>query len=91
VGGPGDGVGLAGAGAVLDQVFVPRPFGAGGGHQAVDGIPLVEAGEDQGLLGETLTLPVFLVLPLQVDEAADDVEPGIAGKNLLPQIIGGIT
>jgi len=46
VGGPGDGVGLAGAGAVLDQVFVPRPFGAGGGHQAVDGIPLVETGED---------------------------------------------
>ena len=87
---PGDGVGLARARAVLDQVTLPRPLGASGGHQSVDRVPLVEAREDQSLFGVAFALPVLLLFLLQVDEAAEDVEPGIALEDLLPKVVGSV-
>ena len=72
--GPGDGVGLAGAGAMLDQVFMARPLAPGGDQQPVDHIPLMVAGEDQGLFFRFFAPPVLHLFDLQVDIAGQDVE-----------------
>jgi hypothetical protein len=88
--GPGDGVGLAGAGGVLDQVAVAGALGAGGLDELVDHVPLVVAGEQQGLADFPLAGDgVGLVADLQVQELADDVQPGVALQDLFPEVAGG--
>ena len=74
VGGPGDGVGLAGPRTVLGEILVARAYFAAGLDQPGDQIPLVIAGEDEGFLLGLASVPSLLRLDLQVDEAPDDLE-----------------
>ncbi|MNQ91431.1 hypothetical protein D3C85_1068120 [compost metagenome] len=90
VGGPGNRVGLARAGAVLDQVASSRPLSAGGVDQRVDHFPLVIAREDHGLLGDRLAVEVFRGFLVQVQEAAQHLEPGIRLEQALPQVAAGV-
>jgi hypothetical protein len=83
VGQPGDRVALAGAGAVLDEVRIPRTLGAGGGLEPADGFPLVEPREDDRA-GLELRGVGGALARHQVDETPEDVEPGIAGADVLP-------
>ncbi|MCY1251599.1 hypothetical protein D9M72_653810 [compost metagenome] len=88
--GPGDGVGLAGAGGVLHKVAVARTLGARGFDELIDHVPLVVAREQQGLPDFPLTGDgVGFVADLQVQEFADDVQPGITLQHLFPEIAGG--
>jgi hypothetical protein len=85
VGEPGDAVGLAAAGGVLDQVAPARTLGAGGVGEPAHGVELVEAWEEQDLLG--LLLPVHPpLLALEVHVAAEDVEEAVPLPDLFPQI-----
>ena len=88
--GPGDRVGLAGPGGVLHEVAVAGAFGAGGLDELVDDVPLVVAGEQQGLADFPFAGDgVGRVADLQVQELADDVQPGVTLQDLLPQVAGG--
>lgn len=82
--GPGDRVGLPGAGGVLDQPVGTRPGSAGRGEQPLHGVPLVEAREEcRGLAGA----PAVGVVPaLDVHEIAEQTEPGVALPDPLPQV-----
>ena len=90
VGSPGDGVGLPGASRVLDQVALPRPVVAGIALQAQDAVPLVVAGEDHPLSGSALRWSALLG-SLDVDEAAQDVEPGVPTPHPFPEVGGPIS
>ena len=90
VGGPGDGVGLARAGAVLDQVTLARPFSVSGLDQLVDHIPLVVAREDHRFPGGQRAVEALAGLLVQMQEAPEHLEPGIRLEQLLPQVAGGV-
>ena len=90
VGGPGDGVGLTRARAMLGQVLLARAFLTAGRHQPIDQIPLVIARKDQALLSSFLSLPVLLTADLQVDETADDLQQVSRGQHLVPEIVRGV-
>ena len=87
---PGNRVGLARAGAVLDQVALARPFGASAIDQPIDHIPLVITREDHGLLGRRLAVEAFAGFLLQVQETPQHLEPGIGLEQPLPQVTGGV-
>ncbi len=80
--GPGDGVGLAGAGAVLERGTCAR--GLPRGWPATSRLTRSHwwiAGEDQGFLGLAFARPSPPSrLDLQVDEAAEDLEQVVAGE-----------
>ena len=80
---PGDGVGLARAGRVLDQVLAARPFRQHGGLQLPRGVELVKAGEDD-------LLDLLLLVLLGDEVAAEDFEPAFALPDLFPQIGGAV-
>ena len=81
---PGDGVALAAAGRVLDQIPFADAAGLGIGQELAHHVELVVAGKDLLLL-----LPPLVVLLLHdLGVVLDDVrEPGL-GQNLLPQVVG---
>ena len=89
VGEPGDGVALARARRVLDEVRVAGTLGAGGRLEPADGVPLVVAGEDDraGLELRRVGRPLARH---DVDEAAQEVEPGVPRPDLLPQVAGPV-
>ena len=81
---PGDGVALAAAGRVLDQIPLAGAACLGVGQEFLHHVELVVAGED--LLALLLPLVVLFLHDLGV--VLDDVrEPGL-GQNLLPQVVG---
>lgn len=72
---PGDGVRLAAAGRVLDEVGLPRAVFAGVGDELAHAVKLVVAGEDQEApAGLAAVLVFFLHL---VDEVADEVKHAV--------------
>ena len=85
---PGDGVALAAAGRVLDQVALAGAVRARVRHQPAHGIELLVAREDQEALAGLAAL-VVLFLDL-VDELADEVEHAVARPGLLPEVGRGV-
>ena len=83
VGRPGDGIGLAGAGGVLDQVSLTRPLGFHVFNQFPSGVQLVVAGKDD-------RADLALVVPLGDQIPLQDLEPALALPDLLPQVGRGI-
>ncbi len=77
--GPGDRVGLAGSGGVLDEILVARPFAEHGLLELACGIELVVTREDD--LGDLL-----LVVLLCHQVPPEDLQPAIALPDLLPQV-----
>ena len=71
VGGPGDGVGLAGAGRVLDQVLATRTLGQDGDDELAGGVELLVAGEDE-------LLDLLLAVALGDEVAPEDLQPTVA-------------
>ncbi|HEY5271632.1 MAG TPA: hypothetical protein VIJ34_00200 [Acidimicrobiales bacterium] len=55
------------------------------GLELLDGIPLVVAGKDDGLCRAS-SGDRALVGALDVDEAVQDVEPGVLGPHAFPQV-----
>jgi hypothetical protein len=86
---PGDGVGLARPGGVLHQVVLSCAPGLGVRLQLEDGVPLVQAGEDDLLVGSPGRHRA-LGGPLDVDEAGQKVHPGVPGPDSLPQVRGPV-
>src|SRR5690606_9073698 len=79
---PGDGVGLARAGGVLNQVPLAGAVLEDIGHQRAGGGELMVAREDNGL-------GLLLLVALADQVAVKDVEPAVARPDLLPQVGGG--
>ena len=80
---PGDGVGLARAGRVLDQVLAARAVLEHGGLQLARHVELVVAGEDD-------LLDLLLLVALGDQVAAEDFQPAFARPDLLPQVGGAV-
>ena len=76
---------LARAGRVLDEVRVTGSVRAGVGLELQHGVPLVVAGEDHAL-SRSPSGDRSLRGPLDVDEAVQDVEPGVLAPDPLPQV-----
>ncbi len=87
MGRPGDRVRLARAGRVLDEVGVAGAVGGGVGLELQHRVPLVVAGEDDRL-GCAPSRDRSLLGALDVDEAMEDVEPGVLGPDPLPEVRG---
>ncbi len=84
VGEPGDGVGLAAPGRMLDEVALAGPLLARVGHEPSHGVELVVAGEDQA---PAAGLPPRLVLLLDlVDEVLDQVQDAVPSPDPVPQV-----
>src|SRR5699024_7633748 len=83
---PGDGVGLARAGRVLDEVVVSGAVACGVGDHTAHGVPLVEAGEDDGVP----LAPLVVLTALDVDEAFQQVEPVVDVPDRFPQVGGAV-
>ncbi len=94
VGRPGDGVGLARACAVLDQVVPPGTVRRHVGQQLPHHVQLMVAGKNQRLLSYSLHgavwEPFFLLLHLQMDELLKDIHHAVPLKDLLPEIGRGV-
>ena len=86
MGKPSDGVALAAAGGVLDEVVVSRALPACGVHEQPHGRELMVAGEDHGLRLDLVAPVVALLFDLQVNEAGENVEQTVALQHLFPQI-----
>ena len=88
VGEPGDGVALAAAGGVLDEVALAGAVVARVAHQPAHAVELLVAREDQ----EPLAGPAAALVCLDhfVDELANEVEDAVAGPDPLPQVVGRI-
>src|SRR5438105_15949365 len=91
---PGDAVGLAAAGGVLDQVIAAGALASCRRDQFAHGVALVVAREDHRL-GDDAPLAAgavvdFLLVLLDEHEAAEDVEQAVALQHLFPQIAGTV-
>ncbi|MNZ92459.1 hypothetical protein D3C78_1114860 [compost metagenome] len=75
---------------MLDQVTLAGAFAAGAVDQLADHFPLVKAREDQGFPGGQLAVEALAGLALQMQEAAQHLEPGIRLEHPLPQVAGGV-
>ena len=84
---PGDRVRLARPGRVLDEVALPGAVLARVRLEPAHRVPLVEAREDDLRPGAPLRRRARL-RPLDVDEAREQVEPGVALPDLLPEVGG---
>ena len=85
VGEPGDGVALAAAGRVLDQVAAARAAVPGVGQQAAHHVELMVAGPDLG------PLPPARLLVLRHDHLGvvlEDVGQALPAQHLPPQVVG---
>ena len=92
MGGPGDGVGFARSGAVLDQIVFTNAVFERGRQQLAGRFELVIARKNQRFaLLFLAALVMDRLFCLQVDKAMNDVEPAVLFPNLLPQIAGFIT
>ena len=90
---PGDAVGLAAAGRVLDQVVAPRPLAPGGRHQPADGVELVVARKNHVLALDragALAVLDLLLAALHEEVGAEDVEEAIAFQHLLPEVAAAV-
>ena len=76
--GPGDGVGLARTGRVLDQVLAARPILEHGGLKLAGHVELMVAGEDD-------LLDLLLLVALGDQVAAEDFQPAFARPDLSPR------
>ena len=83
VGSPGDRLGLAGAGGVLDQVLATRPFSQHGGLELAGDIKLVVAGEDH-------RLDLLFLVAAGDQIAAQNLQPAVALPHLLPEVAGAV-
>ena len=83
---PTDGVALAAARRMFDEVVVTHALATGGFHQHAHRLELVEAGEDHGLGLDLAALIVAFFFDLQVDEAGEEVEKAVALQHLFPQV-----
>ena len=75
------------------EVVAPRPVGACGGDQPVDGVELVVAREDHrlALLGAgALRVLDLLLAGLEEDVGAEDVEEALAFEHLAPEVVGAV-
>ena len=82
---PGDGVALAAARRVLDQVAPARPVRRGVGQEAPHDVELVVAGPDLRPLPSARPL-VFRLHHLRV--VLQDVGQALAGQHLAPEVVG---
>ena len=85
MGKPSDGVALAAAGGVLDEVVVSRALPARSAHEQTHRLELMVAGEDHGLRLDLVAPLVTLHFDLQVHEAGENVEQTVALQHLFPQ------
>ena len=83
---PTDGVALAAARRMFDEVVVTHALATGGFHQHAHRLELVEAGEDHGLGLDLAALIVAFFFDLQVDEAGEEVKQAVALQHLFPQV-----
>jgi hypothetical protein len=81
---PGNRVGLARAGRMLNQIALARPFVEHVGHQGARRGELVIARKDD-------RLRLLLVIALADEVAVHDVEPALACPHFLPQVGRGKT
>lgn len=81
---PGNRVGFARTRALA------RAFRAGGVDQRVGHLPLVQARENQGFLGFAVAIGILFHAFLQVQEAAQHLQPGIGLEQALLQVDGGV-
>src|SRR6266567_4503623 len=86
---PGDGITLAAARAVFDQVTLSWPFRPRVGYQAAHGIELVVTREDQALLARLF--PFIIVFLDLLDELLDKVEHAGSRPDVFPQVRRGKT
>ena len=91
VGEPADGVALAAAGGVFDEVVVaPALRSRAASTSWRTRLQLVVAREDHGLLLHLAALVGALLLDLQVKEAGEKIQQAVALENLLPQVGGAV-
>ncbi len=88
--GPGDGLGLAGAGRVLDEVAAPRPVLARVGQDLPLRVELVVAREDLGRRLAPAARRILPVLDLLEYEAVEDGQPVVALKDGIPEVVGPV-
>src|SRR6266566_3995235 len=81
---PGDGITLAAARAVFNQVTLSRPFRPRVRYQAAHGIEMVVTREDQALL--TRLFPLIIVFLDLLDELLDKVEHAGSRPDTFPEI-----
>ena len=86
VGQPADGIALATAGRVLDEIVVPVPLAPSLLHQQPDRVELVVAREDHRLDLHLAAVVVASLLGLQMDEPGKHVEQAVPGEHLLPEV-----
>ena len=91
---PGDGVGLAGPGAVLDQVVVPGAVLGHVGDELAHHVQLVIPGEDQRLLPHHLLRAVgqqlLLLVDLQMDKLLQNVHHAVLLEHFFPKVGRGV-
>ena len=85
VGEPGDGVGLAAAGGVLDEVALPRPVGLDVGEGLADDAQLVVAGPDRAARFAAGDGVLFLD---DLGVIFEDVGEAGGGEDFLPEVVG---
>ena len=83
---PTDGVALAAARGMLDEVVVPHALATRGVHQYAHRLELVVAGEDHGLRLDLAALIISFLVDLQVDEAGEEIEQAVTLQHLFPQV-----
>lgn len=83
---PCDGVGFAASGAMLDQIPLAGTVCSGIEDQFADDIELVIAGENDTFALVASAGEILFVFHFEMDIAADDLQPGILGQDLFPQI-----
>lgn len=92
---PGDGVGFAGTGAVLDQVVLPDFFRFGLGEELAHHVELMVTREDQVLATLLLQLaaraPDLLRRLLHMQVVFEQIEEGIGLEDVFPQVVGAET
>jgi hypothetical protein len=82
---PGDGVALAAAGGMLNEVLAAGTVGAGIGDEFADGIDLMEAREDESFLADLLAV-FSLFGDLEMEKAAEEIHPTVPFPDTLPEV-----
>lgn len=87
---PADGVALAAAGRMFDEVVVAHALASRGLHELPHGLKLVVAGENHRRRLDLSALLVPLLVNLQMDESGEQVEQAVSLEHLFPQGGGAI-
>lgn len=85
MGEPGDGIGLAAAGGMLDEIAPPNAVNLGLGEELADNIELVITRED---LNRFLGFGLFIFGGDDLGEIFDDSGEALTGEDSFPEIIG---